>query len=225
MARSLAGSAPMLAHGPARRGARSAYDGRHGPDAGARTARPRRARAPAGCSPASTSGPWTSLAAALRVPALPARRGHLPRRRSGRLAVRRGERLGQDHGRAPRTGAEPAILTTIGPGGFFGELALLDGAPRSATAVAVDAVETLVLRRDAFDRLVDTEPGAPAGPAGDAGRRDPAADRPGRGPPLPGPAGPARAAPAPRDRRRRRARRRRARCGCRGRTRRASWRA
>ncbi len=54
-------------------------------------------------------------------------------------------------------GAEPAILTTIGPGGFFGELALLDGAPRSATAAAVEAVETLVLRRDAFDRLVDSE--------------------------------------------------------------------
>ena len=54
-------------------------------------------------------------------------------------------------------GAEPAILTTIGPGGFFGELALLDGASRSATAAAVDAVETLVLRRDSFDRLVDTE--------------------------------------------------------------------
>ena len=26
-------------------------------------------------------------------------------------------------------GSEPAILTTVGPGGFFGELALLDGAP------------------------------------------------------------------------------------------------
>jgi CRP/FNR family cyclic AMP-dependent transcriptional regulator len=56
-------------------------------------------------------------------------------------------------------GTEPAILTTIGRGGFFGELALLDGAPRSATAIAMDAVESLVLRRDAFDRLVDTEPG------------------------------------------------------------------
>ena len=56
-------------------------------------------------------------------------------------------------------GAEPAILTTIGPGGFFGELALLDGAPRSATAVAMEPVETLVLRRDAFGRLVDSEPG------------------------------------------------------------------
>jgi CRP/FNR family cyclic AMP-dependent transcriptional regulator len=56
-------------------------------------------------------------------------------------------------------GSEPAILTTVGRGGFFGELALLDGAPRSATAVALDAVETLVLRREAFQRLVDTEPG------------------------------------------------------------------
>lgn len=57
----------------------------------------------------------------------------------------------------PDDGSEPAILTTIGPGGFFGELALLDGARRSATAVALDAVSTLVLRRDAFDRLVDDQ--------------------------------------------------------------------
>ena len=58
----------------------------------------------------------------------------------------------------PEDGAEPAILTTVGPGGFFGEHALLDGRARSATAVAVDPVETYVLRRDAFDRLVDDEP-------------------------------------------------------------------
>lgn len=55
-------------------------------------------------------------------------------------------------------GADPAILTTVGPGGFFGELALLDGTPRSTTIVALDAVETMMLRRDAFDRLLDTEP-------------------------------------------------------------------
>lgn len=60
---------------------------------------------------------------------------------------------------AAEDGAEPAILTTIRSGGFFGELALLDGAPRSATAAAIDAVETLVLRRDAFNGLVDTEVG------------------------------------------------------------------
>lgn len=55
-------------------------------------------------------------------------------------------------------GTEPAILTTIEPSGFFGELALLDGAGRSATAVALGAVETSVLQRDAFDRLVDEQP-------------------------------------------------------------------
>ena len=55
-------------------------------------------------------------------------------------------------------GAEPAILTTIGPGGFFGELALLDGGARSATAVAMDAVEALVLHRDPFDKLMDGDP-------------------------------------------------------------------
>jgi CRP/FNR family cyclic AMP-dependent transcriptional regulator len=59
---------------------------------------------------------------------------------------------------APEDGSDPAILTMIGAGGFFGELALLDGGARSATAVAGDPVETLVLRRDAFDRLVDDDP-------------------------------------------------------------------
>jgi CRP/FNR family transcriptional regulator, cyclic AMP receptor protein len=58
----------------------------------------------------------------------------------------------------PDDGSEPAILTTIGPGGFFGELSLLDGAPRSATAVALESTETQILRRDAFDTLVDNQP-------------------------------------------------------------------
>jgi CRP/FNR family cyclic AMP-dependent transcriptional regulator len=58
----------------------------------------------------------------------------------------------------PDDGSEPAVLTSIGPGGFFGELALLDGAYRSATAAAVEATELLVLRRDPFDRLVDEQP-------------------------------------------------------------------
>lgn len=58
----------------------------------------------------------------------------------------------------PDDGSEPAILTTIGPGGFFGELAMLDVAPRSATAVALGAVATQVLHRETFVRLVDTQP-------------------------------------------------------------------
>ena len=63
----------------------------------------------------------------------------------------------EDHDPASRR-LRAAILTTVAPGGFFGELALLDGAPRSATAVAIVAVETQVLRRDVFDRLVDDQP-------------------------------------------------------------------
>jgi CRP/FNR family cyclic AMP-dependent transcriptional regulator len=55
-------------------------------------------------------------------------------------------------------GAEDAIIATLGPGMFFGELALLDGAARSASAIAVEPSETLVLDRAAFDRLMDTQP-------------------------------------------------------------------
>ncbi len=55
------------------------------------------------------------------------------------------------------TGVE-AILTTLRPGEWFGALALLDGAPRSASATAVGATETLILPRDRFRQLVDDEP-------------------------------------------------------------------
>jgi CRP/FNR family cyclic AMP-dependent transcriptional regulator len=55
-------------------------------------------------------------------------------------------------------GAEDAIIATVGPGMFFGELALLDGAARSASAIAAEPSETLVLDRDSFDRLLDTQP-------------------------------------------------------------------
>ncbi len=55
-------------------------------------------------------------------------------------------------------GAEPAIVAILGAGEFFGELALLDGAPHSATIVAVEPTETLLLQRDAFLGLIDTQP-------------------------------------------------------------------
>ena len=56
------------------------------------------------------------------------------------------------------SGREDAILVTLGPGEFFGELAILDGRPHSATVIAAEPTETLVLRRDAFDRLLDEQP-------------------------------------------------------------------
>jgi CRP-like cAMP-binding protein len=55
-------------------------------------------------------------------------------------------------------GEEGAIIASLGRGDFFGELALLDGAPHSATAVALEPSEALVLRREAFDLLIDTQP-------------------------------------------------------------------
>jgi len=53
---------------------------------------------------------------------------------------------------------EGAIIATLSRGDFFGELALLDGAPHSATAVAMEPSEALVLRRDRFEDLVETQP-------------------------------------------------------------------
>ncbi len=60
----------------------------------------------------------------------------------------------------PSEAGDEAILATVRPGEFFGELALLDGAPRSATAVALEPTETLVLSRDRFRELIATEAGA-----------------------------------------------------------------
>src|SRR5215212_5084755 len=58
----------------------------------------------------------------------------------------------------PAETGDEAILATLRPGDFFGELALLDGAPRSATAVAIEPTETYVLARDRFSELIATEP-------------------------------------------------------------------
>ena len=59
----------------------------------------------------------------------------------------------------PSTEGEEAIIATLRPGDFFGELALLDGAPRSATATAVEQSETLALPRAIFSELLDSVPG------------------------------------------------------------------
>ncbi len=54
---------------------------------------------------------------------------------------------------------DEAIIATLHPGDFFGELSLLDGSPRSATAVAVDATETLSLPRETFLEELGRNPG------------------------------------------------------------------
>ncbi|MEO5965984.1 MAG: Crp/Fnr family transcriptional regulator [Candidatus Limnocylindrales bacterium] len=58
---------------------------------------------------------------------------------------------------APDTG-EAAILATLDRGQFFGELAMLDGQPHSASIVALEPTETLVLGRADFERLFESEP-------------------------------------------------------------------
>ncbi len=58
----------------------------------------------------------------------------------------------------PSEAGEEAIIATVRAGDFFGELALLDGAPRSDSATALEPTETLVLPRDRFRELVASEP-------------------------------------------------------------------
>ncbi len=54
------------------------------------------------------------------------------------------------------------ILRRLGPGGFHGELALLDDEPRSADAIATDASVLLVLQRDAFRQFLADHPNVAA---------------------------------------------------------------
>jgi CRP/FNR family transcriptional regulator/CRP/FNR family cyclic AMP-dependent transcriptional regulator len=52
------------------------------------------------------------------------------------------------------------ILTLLGAGDYFGELAILDGLPRSADAIAVEATELQVLPREAFLGFMEANAGA-----------------------------------------------------------------
>jgi CRP-like cAMP-binding protein len=55
----------------------------------------------------------------------------------------------------PSTEGDEAIIATLRPPDFFGELALLDNQPRSATATAVEPTETLTLSRAVFLELLN----------------------------------------------------------------------
>lgn len=50
-------------------------------------------------------------------------------------------------------GGEP--IATLGAGDFLGEIALVDGRPRTATVTATSPIEALEIRRDAFMDLMD----------------------------------------------------------------------
>jgi CRP/FNR family cyclic AMP-dependent transcriptional regulator len=55
-------------------------------------------------------------------------------------------------------GGKEVFLNIIDPGDCFGEIALLDGQPRTATATAMVRTELIVFQRDQFLALLSTEP-------------------------------------------------------------------
>jgi CRP-like cAMP-binding protein len=85
--------------------------------------------------------------------------------RKGEVVVEAGARGGsffvivEGEARVTKSGRTVARL---GPGDFFGELALLDGGPRSATVTAATPLLTIRIFKRAFDRLVAQEPGVAA---------------------------------------------------------------
>jgi CRP/FNR family transcriptional regulator, cyclic AMP receptor protein len=61
---------------------------------------------------------------------------------------------------AQAAGAAHKTLTVLEAGDYFGEMALLDQKPRSASAVAAGGARTLQLSKSAFDRLQQQSPAA-----------------------------------------------------------------
>jgi len=62
----------------------------------------------------------------------------------------------------PSAEGEELILAILGPGDFFGDLSLLDGAPRSATATAGEDTATIVVHRSDFLTWLQSRPRAVA---------------------------------------------------------------
>lgn len=54
--------------------------------------------------------------------------------------------------------ATERTINTLGEGSFFGEMAIFEGAPRSATAVAADEAELLVLGPEKFKQTIYQKP-------------------------------------------------------------------
>ena len=49
-------------------------------------------------------------------------------------------------------------LPGLGAGDFLGEIALIDGGPRTATVTAAESIEALVIDKDGFARLMEEFP-------------------------------------------------------------------
>lgn len=57
---------------------------------------------------------------------------------------------------------ENKTVATVGPGKTLGEMAMVDGEPRSATAIVAEPATLLVLTRENFTRLTREKPGLAA---------------------------------------------------------------
>jgi CRP-like cAMP-binding protein len=81
--------------------------------------------------------------------------------RDGKVLIREGER-GREFfvlldGSAEVT-KDGRHINTLGPGDFFGEIALISNSPRTATVTATSPVHTLVITDRSFRRLLDESP-------------------------------------------------------------------
>jgi len=56
------------------------------------------------------------------------------------------------------SGKENKLITSIGPGRIFGEMSVIDGSTRSATAKASEDTIIMVLTKQEFNRILDEKP-------------------------------------------------------------------
>ena len=57
-----------------------------------------------------------------------------------------------------KTVKDEIVIATMGPGDFFGELSLIDSAPRSATARVVADSEMVAITKKVFDDMLNADP-------------------------------------------------------------------
>ena len=80
---------------------------------------------------------------------------------AGKILTQQGERgrhfmvIVEGKVEVTRDGTQIALL---GPGSFFGEMSLLDGKPRTATATTVEPTQVLMLTTEAFNGVLTTMP-------------------------------------------------------------------
>jgi CRP/FNR family transcriptional regulator, cyclic AMP receptor protein len=55
--------------------------------------------------------------------------------------------------------AGKSLSRTLREGDYFGEIALIDGGPRSATVIALDELRTIEIQKAAFLTFLEREPG------------------------------------------------------------------